>query len=80
MRQWSKSIDKRVHLSLSAYILPVHFFASHAHSHRVYSAAVSPLSSALYTKKKGKVTRDNSIVYDFYVLAARWTVHAKIDI
>ena len=23
--------------------------------------------------------RDNSIVYDFYALATRWTVHTKID-
>ena len=27
----------------------------------------------------GGVMRDNSIVNDFNALAARWTVHAKID-
>ena len=28
--------------------------------------------------KSGGARRDNSIVYYFYALAARWTVHAKI--
>ena len=28
--------------------------------------------------RTGEATRDNSTVYDFYALSARWTVHAKI--
>ena len=39
-----------------------------------------PLSTALYAIRTGGVRGDNSIVYDFYALAARWTVHAKIYI
>ena len=64
-------------LSLCLHLTRAHFFSSHAHSQRVHSAAASPLSTALYTKEREGVTRDNSIVYDFYTLATRWTVHAK---
>ena len=39
----------------SNYILPVQFFASHAHSPRVHSGAASPLSIALYNGRgKGR--------------------------
>ena len=57
---------------------PAQFIHSHADSQGVHSAAAGPLTTALYTRA-GRVSADNSIVYDFYALAARWTVHTKID-
>ena len=45
---------------------------------KVHSAAAGLLTTALYRLLgNGKGKADNSIVYDFYALAARWTVHAK---
>ena len=37
-----------------------------------------PADDCIVYYRAGGVTRDNFIVYDFYALAARWTVHAKI--
>ena len=38
-----------------------------------------PAVECIVYYRTGGVTRDNSIVYDVYCLAARLTVHAKID-
>ena len=37
-----------------------------------------PASDCIVYFRTGAVTGDNSIVYDLYFLAVRWTVHAKI--
>ena len=65
---------------LSSYSRPhfthAQFFASHAHFLRVHlTAAVR----CIVYYGMGRVTGDNSLLYEFYLLAARWTVHAKID-
>ena len=49
------------------------FFACQTHFQQVNSAATGLMMSALYTTGSG----DNSIVYNFYTLAARWTVACK---
>ena len=38
-----------------------------------------PADDCIVYYRTGGVKRDNSIVYNFYAPAARWTVHAKID-
>ena len=45
-------LTRETALSLSLYFALEQFFASHAHSQRVHSAAASPLSTALYTKER----------------------------
>ena len=38
-----------------------------------------PAHDCIVYYRTGEVTGGNSIVYVFYALAARWTVHANID-
>ena len=38
-----------------------------------------PAANYIVYNRIGGVTGDNSIAYDLYFLAVRWTVHAKID-
>ena len=64
-------------LTLCLHFTPAQFFDMKAHSQRVLSAAAGPLTTAFYTAKQVGV-RDNSIVYDYYTLPARWTVEAKM--
>ena len=50
-------ISKRIRQEISALTLSLNFtraqfFASHAHSQRVHSAAAGPLSTAFYTKER----------------------------
>ena len=38
-----------------------------------------PADDCIVYYRTGEVRRDNAFVYVFYALAARWTVHAKIN-
>ena len=59
-------------LTPSLHFTHTQFFVGHAHFQKVQSAAAGPLTTALHTTER---EGDNSIVYDFYFLAARWTVY-----
>ena len=74
----AKRINERVQVDFMPTFYPHTVFRQHAHSQKVHSAAIGPLTTALYTTEQEGVRGDNSIVYDFYALAARWTLHAKI--
>ena len=71
----AKKIKKRFQLSLQAYILPVQSFSLATPTPK----GCTQLPLGRFRLPNGRVTRDNSIVNDFYALAARWTVHAKTD-
>ena len=64
---------------LSLHFTRAQFFANHAHSQRVHLAAARPPSTALYIKERMGYLETTPLFTIFYALAARWTVHAKID-
>ena len=55
------------------------FFASHTHSQRVHLAAAGPQRTEILYDRTGGVKGDDSNVNNFYALATRWNVQAKID-
>ena len=59
-----------------AFILPAHSFSPATSTSRGCTQ-LSLARDSIVCYRTGGVTGERSIVYDFYFLAATWTVHAK---
>ena len=75
----SKRINKRVELSLYAYILPVHRFTPATHTPRECTRLPLVGYRLRCRLNSGRSNERELHILRFYALAARWTVHANID-